>query len=109
MEDFIGDESEGCVTMPIKRGLKFAARYTLALSVLVVIPLLIAAIVLYQSSYIILSAYVLVLLVVPLLAWAIFLNRDFTTIHYASKQVAEDNYVIGCIFAGSLSFSTELI
>lgn len=86
MEDFIGDEAEGCVTMPVKRGLKFAARYTQALSVLVVIPLLAAAVILYQSGYFILSLYVLALLVTPLIAWALFLNKDFTSQHYAKAS-----------------------
>ncbi|MCD6012825.1 MAG: ubiquinone biosynthesis protein UbiA [Flavipsychrobacter sp.] len=86
MEDFIGDEAEGCVTMPVKRGLKFAARYTLALSVLVVIPLLAAAIVLYQGNYIVLSLYVSILLVLPVVAWGVFLNKEFTTQHYAKAS-----------------------
>lgn len=86
MEDFIGDESEGCVTMPIKRGLNFAARYTLGLSLLVVIPLLIAAKVLYQNSYIILSLYVLILLVLPLIIWSLFLNKDSSTQHYSKAS-----------------------
>src|SRR5579872_3290701 len=47
MEDFKGDEAEGCVTMPVKRGLKFATRYVLMLSALVIIPLIIASGVLY--------------------------------------------------------------
>ncbi len=86
MEDFIGDEAEGCVTMPVKRGLKFATRFTLALTMLVVIPLVLASVVLYQKSYIFLAAYVLALLVAPLLAWALFLNKNVTSQHYAKAS-----------------------
>jgi 4-hydroxybenzoate polyprenyltransferase len=82
MEDHIGDGAEGCVTLPVKRGLQYAARFVLALSALVFVPLVAAAIVLFRYGYPLLSGYTVILLVGPLIAWAFFLNRGFTPAHY---------------------------
>lgn len=82
MEDFKGDEAEGCATMPVKRGLKFAVRYILMLSALVIIPLAIASSVLYTHSYRLLAWYIIVLLVIPLVIWSVFINNGFAVQHY---------------------------
>jgi len=83
MEDFIGDEAEGCNTMPVKRGLRYATRFAVALSALVIIPLIMASYILFsKEGYRILPLYVIALLVIPLLLWAVFLNKELTAKHY---------------------------
>ena len=81
MEDFIGDEAEGCITMPIKKGLKYSATFTIMLAALVVIPLVIAAFILYQNQLPALSLYV-ALLIILLMIWCVFLSRGATMQHY---------------------------
>ena len=82
MQDIKGDEEEGCVTMPIKKGLEYATRFTIALSVLAITPLAIAAYTLFRYNYKLLSGYVMVLLVVPLILWSVFITRGATGDHY---------------------------
>jgi len=82
MEDHKGDEAEGCTTMPIKKGLKYAMRFTLALSLLAAIPLLTASVILFTHHYTLFAAYLLLLLIIPLVLWSVFLGRGFTTQHY---------------------------
>jgi len=82
MEDLKGDEEEGCMTMPIKFGLQFSNRFIQVLSALVVLPLSLASMVLLKHHFIILSLYLLVLLIAPIIAWALFLVRNFTGPHY---------------------------
>ncbi len=79
MEDLEGDEAEGCVTMPIRHGLAFAARFASALAVLTLAPLVIAAIYLYVYGYLLLSLYVLLLLAVPVASWVWLLWRGPAT------------------------------
>jgi 4-hydroxybenzoate polyprenyltransferase len=82
MEDLKGDEAEGCVTMPVKRGLEYATRFTMGISLLAIIPLLVAAITLFKHDHLLLSSYLLILLVVPLVIWSVFMSKGTTEQHY---------------------------
>lgn len=82
MEDHIGDEGEGCKTLPVVRGLKYATYFVFVLAALVVIPLAAAAVVLFRDGYTILALYIAAILIIPLIAWSIFLNKTHTSQHY---------------------------
>jgi len=69
--------------MPVKLGLKKAARFTMALALLVILSLLMAVIALYVNRYILLSLYTLVFISLPLIAWLLYLPRGADTMHYA--------------------------
>jgi 4-hydroxybenzoate polyprenyltransferase len=81
MEDFKGDEAEGCITMPIKKGLEYSRHFTTALSLLVIVPMCVASFVLYRHNYGSMSLYV-AFLVALLAGWTIFLHSRHTTRHY---------------------------
>lgn len=82
MEDIKGDEAEGCVTMPIRKGLKYATGFTILLAALAVIPLIFAAYILFSVQLTLLAYYVIILLIVPLVAWCVFITRGTTEQHY---------------------------
>lgn len=82
MEDYKGDAEEGCVTMPIRWGLKRSAQFTQLLSVLAIVPLAVAGIRLIREHWLALGTYALVALVLPLLVWTLWLNTKATTAHY---------------------------
>ncbi|GAA4462476.1 geranylgeranylglycerol-phosphate geranylgeranyltransferase [Nemorincola caseinilytica] len=75
MEDIEGDAVDGCVTMPIKRGLGYAAWFASALAALAIIPLVIWGVVLLQYEYTMLGTYILALLALPLAVWIGYLWR----------------------------------
>jgi len=83
MEDFKGDEAEGCKTMPIKWGLKKAGRFTLSLAAMALLPLFIAGTKLLIVQDWLLGGYIFVALIAPLIGWMIFLPKSATTAHYA--------------------------
>lgn len=84
MEDLEGDEADGCVTMPISRGLAFATRFTSVLAAMAIVPLVVSAIVLYTRGYLAMSFYVLALLAFPLAWWTMYLLRGKpVTSHYS--------------------------
>jgi len=82
MEDHIGDEAEHCVTMPIKKGLAYAAHFSMLLSILVIVPLGWASVMLFNAHYNWLSAYIAVILIVPIIVWSVFLSQKTTPAHY---------------------------
>lgn len=86
MEDHIGDAEEGCVTMPIKMGLRFSARFTQALGLVTIAALGLIAIWLFHFRYTALSIYCIVFTVVPLLWWCFYLPSKNTVQHYASAS-----------------------
>lgn len=86
MEDFKGDEAEGCITMPIKRGLGYAAGFTTALAILVVLMLAIATFILFTHKYLLLAAYTFVFLAIPIAVWTIYLHQAHTEIHYGNAS-----------------------
>jgi 4-hydroxybenzoate polyprenyltransferase len=78
MEDHLGDAAEGCVTMPIKWGLKSTAKFVQRLSLFALIPLLIAS---FKVKGI-LGIYVFFALSFPLILWIVYLPKKATTQHY---------------------------
>ena len=82
MEDMDGDAAEGCQTMPIKKSLRYAARFTTVLALVVILALVVAALVLYGYQYRLLSLYVAAFLVLPLITWVLFLQRGNIAGHY---------------------------
>ncbi len=99
MEDIKGDEAEGCVTMPIKKGIAFSKNFISILALFVVVPLAIASFTLATHHYIAMSLYVLVV-VVSLIAWVVFLHggRTDRAYHRASS------YIKGIMLLGICSF-----
>lgn len=83
MEDFKGDAEDGCMTMPIKKGLQFSARFAQVLGVITIAVLAVIAFRLYTTSHILLAGYTILCLIAPLGWWCIFLTRQNTTAHYA--------------------------
>ncbi len=86
MEDFKGDEAEGCMTMPIRWGLSKAGSFTQVLSAFALFPLLIAGIRLIVEKEWALGIYTLLALVVPLIMWTIFLPKSQTTEHFGKAS-----------------------
>jgi 4-hydroxybenzoate polyprenyltransferase len=82
MEDYKGDEAEGCVTMPICWGLQRSVRFTQALCMLVVIPLVLAGVKLFVAGWLLLSLYIFLALIIPIVLWSVFLQQKATTEHY---------------------------
>jgi 4-hydroxybenzoate polyprenyltransferase len=83
MEDMEGDAAEGCVTMPIKRGLSYAAGFATVLAVCAILPLVAGAAVLYRYGYLLMAGYAIALLALPLAAWVWYLWQGAaTTLHY---------------------------
>jgi 4-hydroxybenzoate polyprenyltransferase len=89
MEDFKGDAEDGCITMPIKIGLKRSANLVIFFGVITILPLLAAGIRLFKGSWSVLGIYIMLLLVLPLVAWLFFLPQKATVLHYgkASKYL----------------------
>ncbi len=82
MEDLEGDEAEGCVTMPIRKGLDYSTRFITALAIMAIIPLAIAAYPLFTHNYKLLSSYIVLLLVLPLVLWSVYIRRGGDEAHY---------------------------
>lgn len=86
MEDMDGDESEGCDTLPIRKGLQFATLFTMGLSLLVMLPLIAATFYLFRFGFNLLGYYIIVALVVPMVIWCMYIGRGFTARHYAKAS-----------------------
>lgn len=83
MEDFEGDDAEGCRTMPILWGLKKSGVFVQVLGVAALLPLALAAFKMLQKNLeSLLGWYVLLLVLLPLFIWTITLNQKATTRHY---------------------------
>jgi len=83
MEDLKGDAQEGCMTMPIKWGLKKSARFTQLLAWIAILPLCLATFKLFATHNFLLGSYCSVALIIPLIIWFFYLNKKSTTTHYA--------------------------
>jgi 4-hydroxybenzoate polyprenyltransferase len=90
MEDYKGDDAEGCVTMPIKWGLRKSIRFTQGLGIVVLVMLIAIMLLLrtipggYTSMF-----FVLMFVLIPLLGWIIKLASALTAagFHRASTQL----------------------
>ena len=87
MEDYKGDAAEGCMTMPIKKGLQFSQRFTQVLGLITLLALAFIAGYFFSMHYIVLGMYTLAAIFAPLAWWCFFLQKKTTTTHYhqASK------------------------
>jgi len=86
MEDFKGDAEDGCVTMPIRIGLQRSTWFVIGFGILAIAPLCIAAVKLFSGSWAILGGYIFIALVIPLVAWLLFLPRKATAKHYGDAS-----------------------
>jgi 4-hydroxybenzoate polyprenyltransferase len=86
MEDFKGDANEGCITMPIKWGLKRSARFTQLLGLLAITPLVFGAVKLIIAEWYVLGIYTILLIAMPVAIWILTLNTKATTQHYHSMS-----------------------
>ncbi len=89
MEDFKGDEAEGCITMPIQWGLQKAGTFTIILGLMAMVPLTIAAGKLLINENWLLGGYVVFCLIAPMTGWLFFLPGGATSRHYtrASRRL----------------------
>ena len=86
MEDYKGDAAEGCMTMPIKKGLQFSARFAQLLGAITIIALAIISYFFFTDSYLILGIYTIALIVAPLIWWCVYIAKKNTIEHYASAS-----------------------
>lgn len=82
MEDFKGDAQEGCVTMPIRWGLLRSSRFTQAIGIITLVPLITGAIKLLMADWILLGVYTIVTLAAPIIGLIIYLPTKATSKHY---------------------------
>lgn len=82
MEDYKGDAEEGCLTMPIKKGLKYSQQFSQTLSAITIAVLLAVSVLFFRLGNVMLGIYTVVFIAVPLTAWIFFLQRHTTSVHY---------------------------
>jgi len=92
MEDYKGDDAEGCVTMPIQWGLLRSSRFVQMLGAGCLAMLAAAAFKafsLLEASGLILTGYIILALILPLGVWMYRLPKAATQAHYhkASRQI----------------------
>jgi 4-hydroxybenzoate polyprenyltransferase len=91
MEDFKGDDAEGCITMPIKWGLLRSTRFVQGLAIVSMLLLVYVCLRLWLNASVlsISSLYILFALILPLLMWTIRLPGRATRQHYhiASRRL----------------------
>lgn len=86
MEDFKGDEAEGCMTMPIVWGLQKSVHFSIGLTLTALIPLTIINFVLYQRQNWLMGIYLSVFIIIPLIFWLINLPKQATSKHYGQAS-----------------------
>ena len=84
MEDYKGDDAEGCITMPIQWGLLRSTRFVQAIGLLVTFVLAAAAVWLWTSAdgLSFSAIFILIALIVPLVSWIYQLPGAATAAHY---------------------------
>ena len=82
MEDIKGDAEDGCVTMPIKKGIQFSRHFTTALSMFAIVPICVASCVLFTHNYLPMSLYV-AFLALSIILWTLFLQRGHSERHFS--------------------------
>jgi 4-hydroxybenzoate polyprenyltransferase len=83
MEDFKGDEAEGCVTMPIVWGLQRTVQFIMTFAVFATLPLLLAANKLLLNNNYFLGIYVWIAIIIPISLFMYLLPKKTTAAHYA--------------------------
>ncbi|RQO32295.1 hypothetical protein DBR32_01410 [Taibaiella sp. KBW10] len=83
LEDFKGDAEDGCVTMPIKIGLRKTIRFIKLLTIVSVILLALAAGYLMSHHWRILGIYIIVALIIPIGYLFIKIGQSMTQTHFA--------------------------
>ncbi len=92
MEDFKGDDAEGCVTMPIQWGLLRSTRFVQILGAVCLAMLggaAFQAVSMLGASGFLLMGYIVVALMLPLAVWMNKLQKAATQVHYhkSSRQI----------------------
>jgi 4-hydroxybenzoate polyprenyltransferase len=92
MEDYKGDDAEGCVTMPIQWGLLRSSRFVQILGAICLVTLAgtaFNAFLLLEASGLILTGYIILALILPLSVWMYRLPQAATQAHYhkSSRQI----------------------
>lgn len=82
MEDAPGDAACGSRTLPVKYGIKVAGIWVFALVISIMLALGFAVVQLFLLHYFYLGGYIILLLVLPLSAWAVFFGKNNTPSHY---------------------------
>ncbi len=82
MEDYKGDAEQGCVTMPIRKGLLFSTRFSLALCLVTIGVLSVLSVYFCKIDDIALSLYMGVFITLPLVVWSWFITKENTMQHY---------------------------
>ena len=82
MEDYQGDSEEGCVTMPIRKGLQFSTRFVQVLGIVTTISLGFIAYYFFTAAYYVLSIYTVALTLLPIGIWCLYVARKTTRLHY---------------------------
>lgn len=86
MEDYKGDAEEGCVTMPIKMGLQFSARFTQVLGVITILTLGFVCWYLFVHQFILIGSYFIAAIIAPLIWWCFYLSKANTVQHYGAAS-----------------------
>jgi 4-hydroxybenzoate polyprenyltransferase len=87
MEDYNGDAACGCLTMPIRWGVKKATAFILVLGTATVLLLVAALIVLFFAQAWWLCIYALLAIIVPLVRWLFVLPHSVATAHYRQMSL----------------------
>ncbi len=89
--------NRGCVTMPIKWGLLRSVRFVQVLSILVVIPLIIASVKLINTHWFTLGMYTSLALGLPVIIWAFWLQKEYHTTLSRCKHTNKIHHAIGVV------------
>jgi 4-hydroxybenzoate polyprenyltransferase len=82
MEDYKGDAEQGCVTMPIRWGLKRTSVFVQILATVTQVSLLVACVACVAGGWWLLGLYVAAALIVQLLRWQLFFSKGASSEHY---------------------------
>lgn len=89
MEDFKGDAEEGCVTMPIKIGIKKTNTWIYVLGVITLLPILYSVLALlkvgritHEFGWYFFTLYVIVCILLPLVLFLLNIGKKATAVHY---------------------------
>ncbi len=101
MEDYKGDDAEGCVTMPIRWGLLRSTRAVQALGCVSLAMLLLAVIALWKASYgwSWSAVYIMLLIVLPLAVWIFRLPKAATSVHYHKASTGIKLIMVSGVFS----------